>query len=148
MTDQAQSNKGFELDAILAVQEIAPTIQVSVIDDEDGNSVSGFYIVSKNSVEYQNAANSVRIDNIKRNAKRTTQIDSSNDAGATQLANIVKSNERSISLAVVVGWYGFNIEGAAAAFDKSKVEKMFDARPTWQDKVMKALEADAGFIKV
>lgn len=147
MTDQAQVEiQGFDIDN-MSVDSGPVTHSVSVIDDVDGNSVSGFVIVGKNSNEYQSAVRAIRIENIKRAAKRKTQIDSSTDEGAAFIARTVDQSDRTTALAVTVGWYGMNSGGKPMAFDKMVVERMFQRYPTWQQKVLAALEEDANFIK-
>lgn len=148
--NQAQMivNGTFELSALDATEIAQVTHDVALVEDIDGNPVVGFKIVGKNSPEYQGAYNKVRVENIKRASKRKTQIDTSTDAGASAVADTVDNNERTIALAVVVGWFGFNLEGAPMEFNKSYVEKLLVKFPTWQAKVSAALENDANFMKV
>lgn len=146
--DIAQKSKGFEVSLLDAVETKQVTFSVAVIKDEDGEDVSGFLIVGKNSPEFQAANNAVRISNIMRASKRSTQIDSSKEDGAALLAKTVTGNEKSIALAVVVDWFGFDLEGAPMTFDRSVVEKMFAKFPQWQAMVSNALEVDANFMKV
>jgi len=124
------------------------THKVAVIEDADGEPVSGFYIVGKNSAEYQEANNVVRHDNIKRASKRSKHIDSSTDEGAQVVANTVDRNEKAIAIAITVGWFGFNAGGQPREFDKALVAKMFDKFPVWQAKVINDLEKDSNFMKV
>jgi hypothetical protein len=127
------------------VQEV--THKVAVIEDEDDNPISGFVIVGKNSPQYQEAANAIRTENIKRGSKRKKQLDGSTDEGAAVIARTVKANEKTIALAVVIDWFGFNSNGQAIPFDKAMVEKMFEKKPQWQAQVNAALETDANFMK-
>lgn len=120
----------------------------SVVDDVDGESVSGFIIVGKNSQQYQDANHTIRSSNIKRASKRKTQIDASTDQGAELVSKTVSQNERSTALAVIVGWYGFTKAGVPMEFDKAVVEKMLAKFPQWQNKVIAALDVDANFMKV
>lgn len=145
MNDQAQV-QGFDLSNLDA--EAGPAVhQVSVIDDLDGNPVSGFIIVGKNSPQYQAAAREIRKDNIKRASKRKTQIDASTDQGAEVIARTVEESDRKTALAVVTGWFGMKQNGQLMSFDKAIVEKMFKKYPQWQAKVLAALEDDANFMK-
>jgi hypothetical protein len=144
MTSQAQA-KGFDISALDT--EDQATHRVAVIEDVEGNPVTGFIIVGKNSPEYQEVANQNRIENIKRAAKRKQQIDTSTDAGAKVVVDTVSSNDRKTALAVTVGWFGMLSGGKELPFDKAIAEKMFDKKPTWQEKVLKELEADANFTK-
>jgi hypothetical protein len=145
MTSQAQVT-GFDI-ADLETNNGPVTHKVAVIEDLDGNPVTGFIIVGKNSQEYQEASQAIRIENIKRAAKRKTQIDTSTDLGATVVARTVASNDKTIALAVVVGWFGMLSDGKEIPLDKAVVEKMFTKYPTWQDKVLKELDVEANFTK-
>lgn len=142
--NQPAQNVGFDIAKLDQVSGPV-THKVSVIDDIDGNSVSGFIMVGKNSPEYQKVQQAIRIENIKRASKRKQTIDTTKDEGAAVVARTVEQNDRMTALAVVTGWYGFNSEGAPMYFNKQIVEKMFDVYPTWQAKVLAALEEDANF---
>lgn len=145
MTDQAQV-QGFDVNDLDATTGPA-THKVSVIDDIEGNPVSGFIIVGKNSKECQEATKQNRINNIKRASKRKQQIDAASDIGAAVIAKTVEEGDRTMALSVVIGWFGMLSGGELIKFDKKIVEKMFDKYPTWQAKVLAALEDDANFLK-
>jgi hypothetical protein len=147
-TAQTQKSTGFEVSVLDDATTKQVTFNVAVIKDEDGEDLSGFKIVGKNSPEYQAANNAVRIENIQRASKRSKQIDSSTAEGAALLAKTVASNELTVALACVVDWFGFNMEGAPMDFDKNVVAKMFARYPQWQAMVSNALETDANFMKV
>ena len=140
--------QGFDLSLLDSSDVNEVTYKVSVIDTDDGDPVSGFILVGKNSKEYQAEDNAIRIENIKRSAKRKTQIDASTDDGAATLVNLIRANEKRLCLAAIVGWFGFNKDGEEAAFDKSVVDRMLTAYPQWQDKVSATLEKDKNFMKV
>jgi hypothetical protein len=147
MTDQAQSKEsGFELDDIINGDN-ENTFDVSVKEDIDGNTLSGFKIVGKDSQEYRLITSYIRRENIKRSAKRQQAIDTKTDVGAEQLGSILDENDFAIAEAVTVGWYGFNVEGAPASFDKSKLPSIFSKKPTWQAKILAELNKDANFTK-
>lgn len=139
---------GFDIGNLDTTDVEQVTFKVAVIEDLDGEPVCGFVIVGKNSPEFQHANNAVRIDNIKRASKRSKQIDTSTEEGATAISKTVSSNEKIVSLAVVVDWFGFLLEGQPMTFDKAIVEKLFAKYPQWQVKVQAALDADANFMKV
>ena len=142
---QAQA-KGFNIEDL--DKDDGPAVhKVSVIDDDDGNAVSGFMIVGKNSEQYQTITNDIRVRNIKRAAKRKGQLDASTDAGAEMIARTVAQQDRETALGVVIGWFGFHKDGQPMKFDKALVAKMFDKYPQWQTKVLSELENDANFIK-
>lgn len=142
MTSPAQ---GFEISDL--DKEVAATHKVAVIEDDDGNPIAGFVIVGKNSPEYQQAANAVRIDNIKRAAKRKQQIDTSTDQGAAVLAKTVAANDATVALSVVIDWFGMLNNGQPMPFSKDLVAKMFEKLPQWQVKVLNELEVEANFTK-
>lgn len=138
---------GFSLDDLDAADERI-TFDVAVKEDLDGNPICGFKIVGKNSPEAITASNAIRIANIKRASKRSKQIDSATDEGAAAISRTVELNDRSLAMAITVDWFGFTLEGAPMPFDRSRVEKLFDKYPTWQTKVLNALEVDSNFTKV
>lgn len=137
---------GFDLDQLDANTEEVLHKVVVLVDDE-GNDKSGFFITSKNSTEYQEASRKVRVDGLKRSSKRKTVLDASTDEGANLVAKLIDTNEMSLALSVVKGWFGFDSNGKAATFDKATVSKMFTKFPTWKDKVTAALENEGNFLK-
>lgn len=139
---------GFELSNFDSVDLSRNIFDVVISRNADGDPISGFHIVGKNSIEFQTAFISTRQSGIKRSAKRSQAIDTSTDEGAALVAKTVDDNEKVFALAVTVGWFGFNLEGQPAEFDKSIVEKMFTKYPVWQKAVNLALDNDANFMKV
>lgn len=139
---------GFDISNLDSADTNQITNKVVMIEDEDGEAVTGFIIVGKNSQEYQNASNAIRIEGIKRASKRNKQIDTSTDEGASIVSRTVSANEKTIAMAVTVDWFGFNKEGEPIPFDKAIVEKLFEKYPQWQAKVNSALESDKNFMKV
>ncbi len=137
---------GFDLDSLDTVAETV-LFKVAVMSDIDGNDICGFMIDSKNCNEYQTAQQKVRIEGLKRSAKRKSQLDTSTDDGAGVVARMIESNEMALSLSVVKGWFGFKQGGVEVPFNKDTVSKMFAKYPTWKDKVNAALENEANFIK-
>lgn len=147
MTQAQNTVVGFEIGDLDALPKQV-THRVAVVTNADGDEICGFEIVGKNSPEYQKASNDVRIDNIKRAAKRSKTLDTSTDEGAAAISATVDRNETTIALAVVVNWFGFNLEGAPMTFDKSVVEKLFRTYPQWRSMVSTALDNDGNFMKV
>ncbi len=133
---------------ISALPETGITYDVPVIFDDDGEPLSGFRIVGKNSPEYRAQANINRAKALQRGAKKRTAIDASTERGAAELADLIDTNDRSLVMSVVVGWFGFTSGGKEAPFDKAMVANWFDKYPTWADKVAAELEKDANFMKV
>lgn len=124
------------------------TYRVPVIEDLEGEAISGFIIVGKNSQEYQEASSEVRISNIQRASARNKQIDGKTVEGATVVSKTVAQQEKRIALAVVVDWFGFNANGVAVPFDKATAERFLTKFPQWQNKITTALDNDANFMKV
>lgn len=145
-----QAIETFDLDNLEGVQRL--TAKVPVVINSDGEDVSGFIILGKDSDEFQNAQKKLRMEGVQKSAKRKTMIDASTDDGAAKLTTLIEDQERRLALSVVVDWFGFSRKDAdgqvvAVPFDKALVEHMFKVKPTWQAKVMAALEVDANFTK-
>jgi len=138
---------GFDLSSLDNTQVSEVTHRVAVVVNADGDDECGFDIVGKNSPEYQAAAQAIRVDGLKRAAKRKSQLDTSTDEGAGAVARTIERNEMSLALAVVKGWFGFKNGGVDAQFDKAVVEKLLVRFPTWKDKITSALEVESNFLK-
>lgn len=136
---------GFDI-ASLAGEQAQVTFDVPFIFNADGEPVTGFKIVGKNSPEFQTAQQAVRVEGIKKAGIRKAPLDTSTDDGASTLVRQISGGETSIAAAVVVGWFGFTKEGAPLDFDKDTVRVLFKKFPTWRDKVLAALEVDGNFI--
>jgi hypothetical protein len=121
---------------------------VNLIFDAEGAPLAGFYIVGKNSQEYQDEKARQRIEGIMRSNQRNKQVDSATEEGAKIIAESIDKSEHSMAVAVTVGWFGFGEEGAAATFDRKVAEQILTQMPMWQTKVTQALEQDANFMKV
>ena len=143
---QDTTSTGFDLAQLTGpVEEVLHT--VAVITDIDGNDKCGFYIVGKNSPEFQEATRLVRIDGLKRSAKRKTALDTSTDEGAGAVAKMIEANDITLASSVVKGWFGFESNGATALFDKAVIPNMLTRMPTWREKITAALENEANFLK-
>jgi hypothetical protein len=123
------------------------TARVAVIVNADGEDQSGFVILSKDSPEFQAVQAELRIEGLKKSAKRGSQIDASTDAGAETLSRLISANETRLALSVVTDIFGFSNNGEPVPFSKELVAKMFLKFPTWQQKVMASLEVAANFTK-
>lgn len=149
MTDTTNVVKsGFDLLDLLKDTPEPATFNVDVIFDADGNPVSGFIIVGKNSPQFQAVEKKVRVENVMRSSNRKTAIDGSTESGAETLIRTVDINQRATAMGITVGWYGFLLNGTETPFDSDTVSKMLDKFPTWQNKILAALEADSNFLKV
>jgi hypothetical protein len=139
---------GVDFDSILATAGKRVTVDVPVMFNDDGDGVAGFRIVGKNSPEYQGESHAIRAEGMQRSAKRKTAIDASTDEGSAQLVDLIDSNQDRLALAVTVESYGFTSGGAPVSLNKDQTKAAFEKFPTWQDRVMAALEKDADFLKV
>lgn len=139
---------GFEIDSLDNDVVVKNTFDVAVIEDAEGEPVSGFKIVGRNSPQYREQFNKVRIANTQRGSKRKKPLDTSTEEGAEILARTLDGNEDSLIMAVIVDWFGFNVEGQPATFDRARAERLLTKYPTWKDKIKVALDNDANFIKV
>lgn len=137
---------GFDLDSLDSPQEQV-TSRVAVVVNADGDDECGFIVVGKNSQQYQDAQHQIRVEGLKRSAKRKTQIDTSTDQGAAMLAKTIERNETTLAKSVVVGWFGFKSGGKEAEFNHALLDKMFAAKPTWKDKINAHIENEANFTK-
>lgn len=146
MTQAEEIMAGFDLDQLNDTNEEV-LHKVVVVSDIEGNDKCGFFITSKNSPEYQAAARQVRVDGLKRSAKRKSALDTATDEGAGVVAKMIEANELTLALSVVKGWFGFQSKGADAPFDKASVVQMFAKFPTWKDKVTAALDNESNFTK-
>lgn len=140
--------QGFDIDNLDKEEVVQATHKVGVVFNDEGEMVSGFVIVGKNSPQYQQANDALRIQNIKRASKRNKQVDASTDEGAKLISNTASANEKALASAVVVDWFGFNKGGSPLAFDKAVADTMLAKFPTWQAAVTAALEVDGNFMKV
>lgn len=147
-TAQTIAAVGFDISNLAAIDTAAATHKVDVLFDDDGNVVSGFVILGKNSPEYQAESHAVRAEGYKKSAIRKTAIDVKTDEGSSKLVDNIDSNATRLALSVVTGWYGFTSGGAPVPFNKELVLAMFKKFPTWEDKVNAALEVDSNFLKV
>jgi hypothetical protein len=146
-----QEQNAFDLDAILADAGKPITFDVGVIFDEDGNPVSGFRIVSRNSEQARAAERAVRIENQKAAAKRNKAIDAKTDDGAAKIIDIVDGQNAARAAAVVVDWFGWTKKGAddkqiPRPFDAAMVPTILKQKPTWVEKILYAMAEDNNFL--
>ena len=139
---------GFDLDILDTVDTSKITFNVDVVLDDEGNGISGFTCVGKNSPQYIAITDIIRQEGIKRSAKRNKPIDTATDEGAQFVSKTMNSNELRIALAVTTGWYGFNKAGAAMEFDVLMLEKMLTKFPTWLQAISAKLDTEGNFPKV
>lgn len=138
---------GMDLDSLLNMDVAQVTYRVAVIHDEEGNQKSGFIIVGKNSPQFLNSTRQTRVKNVMKSAARRKPLDTATEEGAKILTSTLDDNELNTAVAVVVDWFGWDVEGRPATFDQSTVEKMLTKFPTWRSKVINDLDNDGNFIK-
>jgi hypothetical protein len=129
------------------VQEEPNTQRVAVNWDEDGEPSDGFIIVGKDSDEYQRTLSGQRQKAIRRQAVKRTRFDLKSEEGAEQLDATLRQNEFEIAAAVVVGWFGFTVNGQPAPFVRERVTQILAVKPSWKDRILAALEDEASFLK-
>lgn len=123
------------------------TSDVILTTNDDGDEVLGFTIVGKNSQQYRDQVKANRVSAHQRGAKKKTQIDASTESGARELVDLIAKNDQKTAAAVVVNWRGFTVGGKPAPFNKDQVIELLEAYPSWIDKILIALEAEANFTK-
>jgi hypothetical protein len=142
----AQKNIGFELSDLDDLPEV--TFQVPLVFDKEGEPLSGFVLVGKNSPQFQKAQQAGRVTGIMRGAKRKAALDTTTEEGAKAFSEMLATSDRDVTLACIVGWFGFNLEGAPMTFDPKVVEKLINKFPHWLTLATAALDKDSNFMKV
>lgn len=143
-------NAGFDISLLLgdAAAPAEKTFTVSVLFDADGNHKAGFEIVSKNSDQYRAVVRDTAVTAIKRSQTKSQQIDAKTEAGAGTLYDLGEDRNQKIAMAVVVGLPGFVSNGQPVPVTGEFLKTVFTKFPTWQDKILAALEADANFLAI
>lgn len=141
---------GFDISLLLAPDAAPPEkpFVVSVLFDDEGNHKAGFEIVSKNSDQYRDVIRATSVTAIKRSQAKKGQIDGKTDKGAGTLFDLGEDRNQKIAMAVVIGLPGFVSAGQPLPVTGGILKAMFDKFPTWQDKILAALEADANFLAI
>lgn len=140
---------GFDISLLNGDSNTADQVHlVSVLFDEDGGHKAGFEIVSKNSDQYRNVIRETSVMAIKRSVQKSKQIDAKTDEGAAELYDLAESRNLKIAVAVVVGMPGFVDKGIPVEPTPALLKSIFEKMPSWQEKVLAALEADGNFLTV
>lgn len=142
------ASAGFDVALLASPEKIAKVHTVEVVHDDDGNMLAGFDIVGKNSAQYRDVIRSTSVSAIKRSQTKKEQIDAKTEKGAGALFDLGEDRNRKIAIAVVVGNPGFVSNGEPVALTPEFLNLCFDAQPTWQEKILAALEADANFLAI
>jgi hypothetical protein len=143
----------YDLDAILAAPEKPITHKVGVIFNEDGEPISGFYIVGRNSDEHRKVDKALKIVNQQAAAARSKAIDQKTQAGAEKVITVIDAQNVARAAAVTVGWFGWDKKGddgkpVARPFDASLMPAILKQKPTWVEKIQFALFEDNNFLPV
>lgn len=142
------ASAGFDIALLASPEKIAKVHTVEVAHDDDGNMLAGFDIVGKNSVQYRDVIRATSVTAIKRSQTKKEQIDAKTEKGAGTLYDLGEDRNRKIAIAVVVGAPGFVSNGQPVELTEGFLNLCFDAQPTWQEKILAALEADANFLAI
>lgn len=140
---------GIELDQILHSDAITrATHKVPFVTNVQGDPIVGFIIVGKNSEEYVGADKLNRVTGLQAASKRQKELDTKEAADSELLVNATDEQNIRTATAVTVGWFGFNVEGAPATFDRAKAAAIIQKMPAWRNMILVALNNDANFMKV
>jgi len=142
------ASAGFDIALLASPEKIAKVHTVEVAHDDDGNMLAGFDIVGKNSTQYRDVIRATSVTAIKRSQTKKEQIDAKTEKGAGTLYDLGEDRNRKIAIAVVVGAPGFVSNGQPVELTEGFLNLCFDAQPTWQEKILAALEADANFLAI
>ena len=148
-TAQKIIDSGFDISALNdADVEIEKTHRVTVLFDDEGNHRAGFDMVGKNSDQYRAVIRETSVVAIKRSQQKKQQIDAKTDAGAGELFDLGEDRNFKIACAVIVGAPGFMDKGEQVVVTKEFLRAAFTKFPTWQDRILAELEADANFLAI
>lgn len=151
MQNQAQKiiNAGFDISLLAdGAASLEKSHVVTVLFDDEGNHQAGFEIVSKNSDQYRDVIRATSVTAIKRSTQKNKQIDAKTDDGAGELFDLGDDRNMKIASAVVIGLPGFVDKGVPVPVTAAFLKAVFTKFPTWQEKILAALEADANFLTV
>jgi hypothetical protein len=137
--------QSIDLDSLMTPPGEA-TQKVAVAFDDEGSPSVGFIIVGKDSKQFRECERRLMIAGVKKGAQKKKGIDMSTDEGAAGFVDTQQTNEFELAVAVVVDWFGFTSNGAPAAFSADAVRKVFQARPSWREKVSAAIGNEAAFL--
>jgi hypothetical protein len=149
--NQSNTAASFDLDDILGGADKPLTFDVGVLFDDEGNPVSGFRIVSRNSDQARAAERAVRIENQKAAAKRNKALDLKTDEGAAKVVDIVDGQNAARAAAVVVDWFGWTKKDADGKpvprqFDAALIPAILKQKPTWVERILHAMAEDNNFL--
>jgi hypothetical protein len=149
--NQSDTAASFDLDDLLNSADKPITFDVGVLFDDEGNAISGFRIVSRNSDQARAAERAVRIENQKAAAKRNKALDLKTDDGAAKVIDIVDGQNQARAAAIVVDWFGWTKKDTDGnhvprPFDATLVPTILKQKPTWVEKILAAHAEDNNFL--
>ena len=113
--------------------------------DENGQAKTGFKIVGPDSQQYRAEQERQRIANRKRGSVK--KVDLKTDEGQALIDRVTQENLTATAVAVVVDWFGFEDDaGQPVAFNAEHVAAIYEAKPSWRDKVVVALDQEDAFL--
>lgn len=139
---------GFDISALKKGRAIFKPHTVTVIFDDNGKHEAGFEIVGKNSEQYQDVIRATSTGAIQRSVQKKNQIDAATEEGAGALYDLGVDRNMKIAMAVVTGLPGFVDGGQPVPVSGEFLKEVFELFPTWQEKILNALEADANFLTI
>lgn len=145
------TSAGYDLDDFVGTTIKPITFDVTVVSDDDGNPVSGFRIVSRNSDLGRASERALKIENQKLAAKRNKSIDPKTDDGAAKLVDLFDGQMVARASAVVVDWFGWTMKDADGnkvprPFEAAKVPTILKQRQDWVEKIIGAMSEDNNFL--
>lgn len=129
-----------------AAQEI--TTDVVFEYDENGDPKVGFKIVGPDSPQYRAAQERQRKVGLKRriNAGKNAKA-LKTEEGQAELDRLTQDNLAENATVVVVDWFGFEgDDGQPAPFDASQIGAIYEAKPSWRDRVIEVLYQEDAFL--
>ncbi|MGK5020756.1 hypothetical protein [Janthinobacterium sp. LB2P10] len=146
---QKIATAGFDISLLSGdAAPVEKTHRVSVLFDDEGNHRAGFDMVGKNSEQYRAVIRETSVVAIKRSQQKKQQIDAKTDDGAGTLFDLGEDRNFKIACAVIVGAPGFMDKGEPVAVTTEFLRAAFTKFPTWQDRILAELEADANFLAI
>lgn len=122
------------------------TFDVVVATTETGANV-GFTVLGTSSDAYRKVRREVEMAGIKAAAKSRRRFDMATDDGAEFVIENAEKARLDTLKACVVGWFGFTLNGEEAPLTPENLERVFKARPSWAELVVREIENDANFMK-
>lgn len=114
-------------------------------DGETEGVPVGFKVLGPGSDEYSKAERAIQVMNVKEANTRKAPLDLKTDEGAEQVVDGGDARREVVILACTVGWFGFEVGGQPAEFNRENLLRVLKARPNWARRLMNAIENEANF---